>query len=351
VTDPLSASQVTMPPGPLAPSSSAPADSGASAGDAGLPADGRSAGGGGGGPAPSRFAGAVHRIGAMLRTHWFFTIVLAVGAAGRVLTMVAYRPALLYIDSFSYLTDSRTLSAAGNEPMGYPLVLRLLLDVGNFEFVVAVQHLLGLAMGLCIYILLLRHRMPKTLAALASMPVLLDAYEWQIEQNILTDSLFLALITAALVLLTWRRRPGPWLAASAGLLLGCGGHGPAGRRGRADSRGAVRRARRGRDLEAPGQGAGAFVVACAVPLGSYVIYATASPGRTACRRATRSCSTAARPRSPTARRCPPTSSPCARRARRRRGGTWARTTTPAPARRRTSRTRPRSRWPSSSRTT
>ena len=170
--------------------------------------------------APSRRAKTLHRISEALRTHWFFAIVLAVGTAGRVLTMVAYRPALLYIDSFGYLANVGPLATTRNEPMGYPLVLKLLLDVGNFEFVVAVQHLLGLAMGVCIYLLLLRHRMPKTLAALASAPVLLDAYEWQIEQNLLTDSLFLALIAAALVLLTWRYRPGPWFAAGAGLLLG-----------------------------------------------------------------------------------------------------------------------------------
>jgi hypothetical protein len=162
----------------------------------------------------------IRRVGAVLRTHWFFALVLAVGATGRALTMVAYHPALLYIDSFRYLSNTGPLNPTGTDPVGYPLVLRLLLDVGNLMLVVAIQHLLGLAMGVSIYLLLLRHRMPKTLAVLASAPVLLDAYEWQIEQNILTDSLFLALITAALVLLTWRRRPGPWLAASAGLLLG-----------------------------------------------------------------------------------------------------------------------------------
>jgi hypothetical protein len=170
--------------------------------------------------ARSRGGAAVHRVGAVLRTHWIFAVIVTLGAAGRVLTMVAYGPALLYIDSFRYLDNMGSLNPTGTDPMGYPLVLRLLLDVGNLQLVVGIQHLLGLTMGVCIYLLLLRHRMPKTLAALASAPILLDAYEWQIEQNILTDSLFLALITAALVLLSWRHRPGPWLAAGAGLLLG-----------------------------------------------------------------------------------------------------------------------------------
>ena len=174
-------------------------------------------------PVPPPAARRIRRLGATLRTHWFFTLVCALGLTGRILTMVAYRPALLYIDSFGYLANTAQLSPTGSEPIGYPLMLRLLLNVDHdFALVAAVQHLMGLAAGVCIYLLLLRHRMPKTLAALASMPVLLDAYEWEIEQNLLTDSLFLVLIAAALIVLTWRLRPGPRLAAGAGLLLGLG---------------------------------------------------------------------------------------------------------------------------------
>jgi hypothetical protein len=219
------------------------------------------------------------RLGAVMRTHWFFVFILAVGAVGRVLTMVAYRPAMLYIDSFGYLSNSRALVPTGSEPVGYPLVLRVLLDVGNLDLVVAVQHLLGLVAGVCIYALLLRHRMPRTLAVLASAPVLLDAYEWEIEQNILTDSLFLFLITAGLVLLTWRRRLGPWFGAAAGLVLASAvtvrfvgeaalvvallfvvlASGPTWRR-----RAAV---------------TAAFCVACAVPLGSYAVYVHGFTGK------------------------------------------------------------------------
>ena len=260
---------------PLAAPRAAPADPETAAADVrddGSPEVGRSAGDRLG-AARRRRAEAVRRVGATLRTHWFFALVLAVGATGRVLTMVAYGPALLYIDSFSYLKNIGPLTTAGNEPMGYPLVLRLLLDVGNLQLVVGIQHVLGLAMGVCVYLLLLRHRVPKTLAVLASAPVLLDAYEWQIEQNILTDSLFLVLITAGLVLLTWRRRPGPWFAASAGLLLGA----------------AVTVRLVGEVALVPAVlfvvlAAGstwrrrlivtaAFAIGCAVPLGSYALYA------------------------------------------------------------------------------
>ncbi|WP_051450724.1 glycosyltransferase family 2 protein [Actinospica robiniae] len=229
-------------------------------------------------PTSPERAARLRTIGAALRTHWFFTLVFAVGLTGRVLTMVAYRPALLYIDSFGYLANSGPLRPTGAEPVGYPLMLKLLLDVGDFTFVAAVQHLLGLAIGVCVYVLMVRHRMPKTVAALASMPVLLDAYEWEIEQNLLTDCLFLVMITAALTLLTWRHRPGPWLAAGAGLILGAAvavravgeaalvpallfvllGTGPSWRR----------------RLKVTA----AFVVAGAVPLVSYSIYAATYSG-------------------------------------------------------------------------
>jgi len=213
-----------------------------------------------------------------VRTHWFFTLVLAVGVAGRVLTMIAYRPALLYIDSFGYLDNSGPLRPTGSEPIGYPLMLKLLLDIGNLTFVVAVQHLLGLAIGASIYVLMVRHRMPKTLAALAGAPILLDAYAWEIEQNILTDSLFLVLIAAALVLLTWRHQPGPGLAAGAGLLLG------AAVAVRAVGEAALVPAvlfvvsTTGPSWRRRFTASGAFAVACAVPLVSYSLYAAGFSG-------------------------------------------------------------------------
>lgn len=180
--------------------------------------------GGPDGPAPApragRAAGLVRRSGTLIRSHRLFTAILLIGLVGRVLTMLAYRPALLYIDSFHYLGNTAALSTSAADPVGYSLFLRLMLDVGDLTPVVGLQHLLGLAMGLGIYALLLRHRAPKILAALAATPIQLDAYQWQIEQNVLSDSLFLAIVTGALLVLAWRPRPGPGAAALAGLLLG-----------------------------------------------------------------------------------------------------------------------------------
>jgi hypothetical protein len=162
----------------------------------------------------------MRRVPNLLRTHWLFALLLVAGTAGRVLTMLAYRPALLYIDSWGYLDNRNTLYPGGPQPIGYSLFLRLSVGIGHLESVVALQHLLGLATAACVYLLLRGHRVPKALAALATAPVLLDAYEWQIEQNILSDALFLAMVTSALVVLSRRRASGPLSAAAAGVLLG-----------------------------------------------------------------------------------------------------------------------------------
>ena len=129
----------------------------------------------------------------------------------------AYRPALFYIDTTRYLYNV----ARGMDPVGYKGPLRAILFVANFGAVAAVQHLLGLAMAVVIYVLLLRRGVSRWLAALAIAPVLLDAYQIQIEQTIMPDTWFEALIVAGLAILLWRPRAG--LAArslAAGLVLG-----------------------------------------------------------------------------------------------------------------------------------
>ena len=156
------------------------------------------------------------RLGAMARQHWLISALLLAGLVLRVLADIAYRPALLYIDSLKYLYGAWP----GNDPLGYNVVLKGLLLVGNLAMVVAVQHLLGLVMGLTLYLLLSRRGVPRWLAALAAAPVLLDGYQLQIEQTIMPDVWFEACIVAGLALLLWRSRPGPRLIVAGGLVLG-----------------------------------------------------------------------------------------------------------------------------------
>jgi hypothetical protein len=156
------------------------------------------------------------RVIAMARRHWLMTALLLAGLVLRVLAQVAYRPALLYIDTLKYLYNAWP----GTDPLGYKGILKAILLVGNLQVVTAVQHLVGLAMGVVIYAVLLRRGVPRWLAALAAAPVLLDAYELQTEQSIMPDVWFSALLLAGLVLLLWRPRPAPWAIALAGIALG-----------------------------------------------------------------------------------------------------------------------------------
>lgn len=163
-------------------------------------------------------SGRLHRLG----RHWFFAALLILGVALRVLVSVAYRPAIFYIDSLAtYVPAVRTLDPNGQNPIGYVLLLlKPVLAVGDFTTVVALQHLLGLGMAVTTYAFLVHKGAWRWLSALATVPILLDAYQVQIEHNIMADSLFQAMVVAALALLAWRDRPGWRTVAVAGLLLG-----------------------------------------------------------------------------------------------------------------------------------
>jgi Dolichyl-phosphate-mannose-protein mannosyltransferase len=150
-----------------------------------------------------------------LRRHWLAAALLAAGLALRVLTQLAYRPAIFYVDTTRYLYN-----AEGMDPVGYKGPLRAILAVANFDAVAAFQHLLGLGMAVVIYVLLLRRGTPRWLAALAVAPVLLDAYQLQIEQSIMPDTLFEALIVAGLAVLLWQPGAGWRRVIAAGVVLG-----------------------------------------------------------------------------------------------------------------------------------
>lgn len=154
----------------------------------------------------------------LVRTHWLFASLVGAGLALRLLALVSYRPALFYIDTVRYLYDS-----GGNDPVGYRLPLKVILTVGNFDLVAVAQHLLGLAMAATIYLVLVRAGPARWLAGLAVAPVLLDAYQIQMEQMILPDVWFEALVVvgiAALLGLGNAGRPGVRAVVIAGLAFG-----------------------------------------------------------------------------------------------------------------------------------
>jgi hypothetical protein len=169
----------------------------------------------------------IHTVGRFLRRHWVFTLILALGAALRIITIVAYRPAIIYVDSvtiyLNHLPGSHMLyaDAPSPDPLGYNMLfLQPLLAIGNLFVVSFTQHLLGLAMAVVTYALLVRRGAWRWLAALATAPVLLDAYQLEIEHTIMSDTLFEALVVGAFAALLWNRRPGPIAIALSGLFLG-----------------------------------------------------------------------------------------------------------------------------------
>ncbi|MEU4391111.1 glycosyltransferase family 2 protein [Kribbella sp. NPDC023855] len=155
-----------------------------------------------------------------LRSHWLLAIFLVAGLVLRVLATVAYRPAILYTDSVQYLNNMEDLRPDQLNPIGYDFVLKPLVDLGGLTAVVIVQHLAGLALGVAIYALARRLTVYRWLAALAAAPILLDAYQVQIEQNIMAETTFDVLLVAALWTLLGWGKPGWKRALAAGLLLG-----------------------------------------------------------------------------------------------------------------------------------
>jgi hypothetical protein len=153
---------------------------------------------------------------AVVRYHWLMSVLMAAGLALRVLAEIGYRPALIYVDSLKYLYGA----SPGSEPLGYKLPLKLLVPFGGLGTVTAVQHLLGLAVAVALYALLQRRGCSRWWAALAAAPVLLDGYQLQMEQMIMPDTWFEAMIVASLLVLLWRPQITMRTAIAAGFILG-----------------------------------------------------------------------------------------------------------------------------------
>lgn len=157
---------------------------------------------------------------ALIRRHPAFSALIAVAVLVRLTAMAAYRPAMFFNDSFDYLHAALNPYPHPLRPSGYSFLLLVLKPLHSFAAVVAVQHLMGLAAGVMIYALLRRRfGLPGWGATLAAAPVLLDAYQIQLEHLVLSDAPFIFWVTAAVTLLLWNERPTLKAAAGVGLLV------------------------------------------------------------------------------------------------------------------------------------
>ena len=133
--------------------------------------------------------------------------------------MLGFRGPLWTPDSTRYIQGAVQLSPSSVRPSGYSVMLWLLEPLNSLTAVVAVQHLMGLAIGVTGYALLRRTGVPGWGATAAMAPVLLSAYAIQLEHFIMSDTLFALLVMIAVALMLWRPVPPAWTCALAGLLL------------------------------------------------------------------------------------------------------------------------------------
>ena len=160
-----------------------------------------------------------------LSRHRVFIVTLAAGAVLRIATELGYRPAIWFNDSFDYVAIALRLRPDPMRPIGYPVLLWLVRPLHSLVLVTSLQHLLGLGLAVLGYLLLRgRFGLPGWGATLAMAPVLFDAFQIQLEQMLLADTLFTFLAIAAVTVLcrlpaSRGERMSAWRAAWAGVLL------------------------------------------------------------------------------------------------------------------------------------
>jgi len=156
-----------------------------------------------------------------LRRHRWFAAAFTLGAMLRLVTMLAYSPALWFNDSYEYV--SVALHPGRPHPIrpnGYGWYLMLLEPFHSFSLVVFTQHVMGLATAVLVYALLhKRFGLPGWGATLAAAPVLFDAYQIQLEHLIMSDTMFTLLVTGVITLVLWHRKMSWRVGALVGLLL------------------------------------------------------------------------------------------------------------------------------------
>ncbi|MET0683881.1 MAG: hypothetical protein ABW060_01135 [Solirubrobacteraceae bacterium] len=160
------------------------------------------------------------RLRAALDAHWPILAVLAVAVLARAVVAIAYAPALMFPDSWSYVGAAYGDSHLGGiRPPGYGLTMFALEQVTgpSLGVVTALQHVAGLGIGVIVYALLLRLGTGRLIATVAAAVVLLDGYAIALEQHILAETFTTAAMVASVALLLTTRSALP--LAVAGLLL------------------------------------------------------------------------------------------------------------------------------------
>ncbi|WP_146607600.1 phospholipid carrier-dependent glycosyltransferase [Spongiactinospora gelatinilytica] len=158
-----------------------------------------------------------------LRQHRLFVGATVFAIWLRIITTLGFRPAWVYwFDSFTYLNAAMQFRPeSGWQPGGYPLFLWLLWPFHSVTVVVIVQHALGLTIGLLIYAMLRRRGARPWIAVMATVPVFFDASYLRLEHAVLSDTLFIFLLTLAVTTALWHPDVTIKAAVLAGTFLAC----------------------------------------------------------------------------------------------------------------------------------
>lgn len=165
-----------------------------------------------------------HTLRVRLAAHAPLVVLLVLATGVRVVATLGYRGALWFSDSFDYVDVARRIYPHTIRPDGYAFWLAALRPAHSFTVVTATQHLMGLAVGVLIYALARRYGVRRWIATAATVPVLLGAYQIQLEHIVLSDTLFALLTVLAVLLAVWPTRDGrapgtPSRAIALGLVL------------------------------------------------------------------------------------------------------------------------------------
>jgi len=172
-------------------------------------------------PGWTTWKGARELVGRTWSGHRLFIIVLTPAVLLRVDAELGYRWQAWFNDSFQYVQNTVRFQLDPTRVSGYSIWLKILQPLHSYAVVTILQHLMALAVAVMIYALA-RHRFgtPAWLATLATVPVLYDGFEIQLEHLIMADVPFLFLIMLAVTLLLWDPVPSLRRCALIGALLG-----------------------------------------------------------------------------------------------------------------------------------
>jgi hypothetical protein len=154
--------------------------------------------------------------------HRLLVLVLIPAVLLRIDTELGFRWQVWFNDSFDYIKNTVHFNLDPTRPSGYSMWLKVLEPFHTYALVTILQHLMGLAVAVLVYALA-RHRFgaPAWAATLATVPMLYDGFEIQLEHLVLADIPFLLVLTVAVTLLLWNKeRPSLRRCAIIGLLLG-----------------------------------------------------------------------------------------------------------------------------------